>query len=244
MKNIEYSLEVCAFTVQSCIIAQETGAARVELCDNPIEGGTTPSCGTIKRVREKLSIQLYPIIRPRGLDYLYDEDEWQIMIDDVLVCKDLGCDGISVGAQMVSGGIDADRMKRIVEIAYPMDVTCNRVFDAVPDPFEALEILIDAGCRRVLTSGLAETAPLGSGLLRQLVEQSANRISIMPGAGVRYHNIIKLIKDTGAYEYHTSARMKTASHVKFQNPRVTDSGNMYVSDREELKRIMQLFGEA
>ncbi len=242
--NMKYSLEVCAFTVQSCIIAQEAGAARVELCDNPLEGGTTPSYGTIKKVRDKISIQLYPIIRPRGLDYLYDEDEWQIMIDDVLVCRDLGCNGISIGVQMINGEIDADRMKRMVETAYPMDVTCNRVFDAVPDPFVALEALIDAGCRRVLTSGLAETAPGGSGLLRQLVEQSANRISIMPGAGVRSNNITQLIKDTGAYEYHTSARMKATSRVEFQNPRVTDTGNMYVSDRDELRRIIQIFSEA
>ncbi len=241
---MKYNLEVCAFTIQSCIIAEETGAARVELCDNPIEGGTTPSYGVIKNVRDKISIQLFPIIRPRARDYFYDDDEWDIVIDDIAMCKDLGCDGISVGVQKSGGEIDTGRMKRIVELAYPMEVTCNRVFDAVPDPFEALEVIIDAGCRRVLTSGLAETAPAGSGLLRQLVEQSAGRISIMPGAGVRSGNIPQLIKDTGAHEYHTSARIKVASSVEFQNPRVTDSGNMYVADRDELRRIMQIFGEA
>ncbi len=241
---MKYNLEVCSFTIQSSIIAEEEGAARIELCDNPLEGGTTPSYGTIKNVREKVSIQLFPIIRPRSLDYFYDDDEWQIVIDDIMMCKKLGCNGVSAGAQKVTGEIDSDRMKHIVETAYPMEVTCNRAFDAVPDPFDALEVLINAGCRRVLTSGLAETAPEGAGLLKQLVNQAGDRISIMPGAGVRSNNIIKLIKDTGAQEYHTSARIAASSNMEFSNPIVTDAGNMYVADRQELARIISLFNKA
>ena len=241
---MKYNLEVCSFTIQSCIIAEEEGATRIELCDNPLEGGTTPSYGTIKNAREKVAIQLFPIIRPRSLDYYYDDNEWQIVIDDIIMCKKLGCDGISIGAQKINGEIDPDRMKQIVETAYPMEVTCNRAFDAVPDPSEALEVLVNAGCRRVLTSGLAETAPEGAELLKKLVKQSGNRISIMPGAGVRSNNIIQLIKDTGAHEYHTSARVAARSKMKFSNPRVTDAGNMYVADREELARIISLFNKA
>ena len=237
-------LEVCAFTLQSTLIAEKTGAVRVELCDNPLEGGTTPSYGTIKNVREKISIQLYPIIRPRSLNYFYDDEEWQIIIDDIFMCKQLGCDGISVGVQNLNGEICPERMKRIVETAYPLNVTCNRVFDAVPDPFEALEVLIEAGCKRVLTSGLAATAPEGTSLLRQLVKQAGNRISIMPGAGVRSDNILQLIIETGACEFHTSARKAVKNPVTFNNPNVTDAGNLFISDEEELIRIMHIIQKA
>ncbi|MBC7628399.1 copper homeostasis protein CutC, partial [Ferruginibacter sp.] len=97
--------EVCAFNIQSAIIAENAGAARVELCDNPVEGGTTPSYGAIKQTREKVSILLYPIIRPRSGHYLYDVDEIEIIRQDILICKELGCDGISVGVQKIDGEI-------------------------------------------------------------------------------------------------------------------------------------------
>lgn len=236
---MSYQLEVCAFTIQSCIIAEKAGAARVELCDNPIEGGTTPSYGTIKRVREAVGIDVFPIIRPRSMNYFYDADEWQIVLNDIAVCKELGCNGVSVGAQLQNGIIDAARMQQVVELAYPMKVTCNRAFDAVPDPFAAVETLIACGCERVLTSGLAATAPEGIALLKQLVDAAANRISIMPGAGVRSSNIVQLAKETGANEFHTSARKAVSNTMSFANPNVTDAGNMYVADEEELKKILQ-----
>lgn len=233
-------LEVCAFGIQSCLIAQRVGAVRVELCDNPIEGGTTPSYGTIKAVREKIAIQLFPIIRPRSMDYCYDADEWEIIRQDILMCRQLGCDGISVGVQLQNGKLDADGMKRMVEWAYPMRVTSNRVIDAVPDPFEALEQLIDAGCERVLTSGQASAAPQGADVLKQLVQQAAGRISIMPGAGVRSSNVQQLLAYTGARECHTSARLTVKSQVAFSNPRVSDAGSMFVADEAELASIIAI----
>ncbi len=236
---MKYHLEVCAFGVQTCIVAEKAGATRVELCDNPIEGGTTPSYGAIKIVRQAVSIELYPIIRPRSLNYFYDADEWQMILSDVKICKDLGCDGISVGVQKKDGTVDADKMKQLVELAYPMEVTSNRVIDAAPNPFEALEILIAAGCCRVLTSGQAATAPEGIEVLTQLVKQAAGRISIMPGAGVKAGNI-ELLKTTGAFEFHTSARKAIPNIVTFSNPQVTDTGNMYVADAEELEKIVAL----
>ncbi|TAH19132.1 MAG: copper homeostasis protein CutC [Cytophagales bacterium] len=238
MSTIKSALEVCAFGIQSCLIAEKVGAVRVELCDNPIEGGTTPSYATIKRVRERVAIQLYPIIRPRSMNYLYDEDEWNIIINDVLMCKELHCDGVSVGVQTVYGEIDADKMKYLVEIAYPMQLTCNRVFDAVPNPYEALETLIDAGCKRILTSGLAATAPEGIEMLKSLVSRANGRISIMPGAGVRSTNVATLKAITGAREFHTSARKFADNLVLFSNPAVSDAGNMYVADEEELMKVM------
>lgn len=236
---MQYQLEVCAFGIQTCIIAANAGATRVELCDNPIEGGTTPSYGAIKRVREAISIELFPIIRPRSLNYFYDADEWQMILSDVKICKELGCDGISVGVQKINGEVDADKMKQLVALAYPMEVTSNRVIDAAPNPFEALEILIAAGCSRVLTSGQAATAPEGINILSQLVNQAAGRISIMPGAGVKSGNI-ELLKTTGAYEFHTSARKAMPNPVTYSNPKVTDTGNMYVADEAELQKIVAI----
>lgn len=237
---MKLQLEVCAFGIQSCQIAEKAGATRVELCDNPIEGGTTPSYGTIKKVREKIGIDLYPIIRPRSMNYFYDDAEWAIVVEDILMCRELGCNGVSVGVQKRNGTIDADKMQQLVEIAYPLKVTCNRAFDAVPDPFAALEILINAGCERVLTSGLAATAPEGMAVLKQLVKQAGKRISIMPGAGVRSENIAALINETGAWEYHTSARKLVENPMTYANALVSDAGNFYMADQQELERIIQL----
>ncbi len=237
-----YQLEVCAFNIQSCRIAQAAGAVRVELCDNPIEGGTTPSYGTIQQVREVIQIALYPIIRPRSMNYYYDADEWAIVKADILMCKQLGCDGVSVGAQLVDGRIDKDRMQQAAEWAYPMGITCNRAFDAVPDPAEALETLIAVGCERVLTSGLAATAPEGIGLLKQLVQQADGRIGIMPGAGVRASNIKRLM-ETGATEFHTSARQAMPNTMQFANPLVSDAGHFFVADETELEKIMEILRE-
>ena len=234
------ALEVCAFNIQSCIIAEKAGAVRVELCDNPVEGGTNPSYGTIKKVREKISIQLYPILRPRSGNYFYDDEEFGIIKEDIHICKELGCDGISVGVQTVKGNIDTERFKQIVAWAYPMGVTCNRAFDATPDPFKALEDIIACGCERVLTSGQASAAPDAGKLLGQLVQQANGRISIMPGAGVRSSNIKKLVEESGAYEYHTSARKIVPNPMLHSNPAVLDSGNVYMADVEELKTILAI----
>ena len=231
-------LEVCAFNVQSCIIAEQVGAVRAELCDNPVEGGTTPSFGAIKQAREKVSIQLYPIIRPRAGYYLYDDEEYAIMQKDIILCKEIGCDGISIGVQLQNGHIDTERMKQIVEWAYPMGVTCNRVFDAAPDAFQALEELIACGCERILTSGQKSGAPEAIEMLTKLVQAADNRIIIMPGAGVRSSNI-DLLLTTGATEFHTSARKTVPNTVTYQNPEILDIGNGVVADGEELGRIVE-----
>ena len=234
------TLEACCFNVESCITAERAGAVRVELCDNPLEGGTTPSYGTIKKARSSIQIALHPIIRPRSMNFLYSEEEWEVIREDIAICKSLGCDGIAIGMQLISGNIDTERMKRVVELAYPMDVTCIRVFDAVPDPFEALEQLIDAGCNRILTSGQAASAPEGAALLKKLVEKAEGRITIMPGAGIRPDNLAQLIAETGAEEYHSSARKKAANPVQHTNPQITDAGNHYIADEAALKAMVDI----
>jgi copper homeostasis protein len=231
--------ELCAFNIQSAIIGEKAGAKRVELCDNPMEGGTTPSYGAIKQTREKISIDLYPIIRPRAGHYNYDADEWEIIRKDILLCKELGCNGISIGVQLDNGEIDVHRMKRIVEWAYPMGVTCNRVFDGVPDAFKSLEELIESGCERILTSGQKASAPEGADLIAKLILQADDRISIMPGAGVKSSTIEQLISATSAREYHGSARKKVENN-SHQNAAVLDTGHIFIADEEEVRRIVQI----
>jgi len=232
--------EVCAFNIQSSIIAEKVGAVRVELCDNPVEGGTTPSYGTIRKTREKISILLYPIIRPRSGNYFYDADEMSILEQDIKMCKELGCDGVSVGVQHIDGTIDIDNLKRAVEWAYPMKVTCNRAFDATPDPWRALEDIIDAGCERILTSGQQTGAPQAGAILGKLVQQAKGRIVIMPGAGIHAENIKQLMTETGATEFHGSARKIVPNPMSYANPNVTDAGNIYMTDEDELRKIIAI----
>ena len=232
-------LEVCAFHIDSCIIAERAGAARVELCDNPIEGGTTPSYGTIKQVREAISILLYPILRPRAGNYFYSDDEFAILKEDIKMCKQLGCDGISVGVQKINAEIDTERLKRIVEWASPMGVTCNRVFDCAPEAFKALEDIISCGCGRILTSGQKSAAPDAGALLHQLVQQAGERIVIMPGAGINSSNIAKLKTESGATEFHSSARRIAPNPVTYLNKQVSDYGNVYIADEAEVKAMVK-----
>ena len=230
--------EVCAFNIQSAIIAERAGAARVELCDNPVEGGTTPSYGTIIETREKITIDLYPIIRPRSGNYFYDEEEYAIIRRDIMICRDLGCDGISVGTQKINGDIDTEMLKRIVEWAGPLGVTCNRAFDCAPDPFKALEDIISCGCERILTSGQRSAAPDAGELLGKLVKAAGNRIIIMPGAGIKSNNIKKLVQESNATDYHGSARKIAANPVTFINKEVSDYGNVYITDEQEVRDII------
>jgi copper homeostasis protein len=230
--------ELCSFNIQSCIIAEKMGVYRVELCDNPVEGGTTPSYGTIKQTREKISIKLYPILRPRCGNYFYDEDEIAILEQDIATCKALSCDGISIGVQKQDGTIDKDQLSRFVELAYPMKVTCNRAFDATPDPLQALEDIIATGCERILTSGQKSSVSEAIPLLKTLVDQAGDRITIMPGAGITAQNIGLLLQETGAREFHGSLRIATSNPMSFSNPAVLDFGTVCQPDEKALASLL------
>jgi copper homeostasis protein len=230
-----FQLEVIAFTIESLKRAEKSGAHRIELCDNPPEGGTTASKGMIRKARELSSLQLYPIIRPRGGDFLYNDEEFQVMKEDILWCKEVGCDGVVIGLLNSDGTIDSERSARLVECAYPLGVTFHRAFDRVVDPYEAMEDLIRIGCERVLTSGGRPTAMEGLFVLNQLVRQADERIIIMPGSGVRAKNIIEIAKQTGAREFHTSARKQEESKMDYLNPDMKETLSAFNLDEEEVK---------
>jgi copper homeostasis protein len=232
---MNFQLEICCFNTQSCMIAGQAGANRIELCADPGEGGTTPSFGTIKMVKEKLGIDVYPIIRPRGGDFLYNDDEFTMMKKEIQLCKELGCEGVVIGMLLPDGTIDASRCKQLVELAYPMGVTFHRAFDRAIHPFEALETIIETGCERILTSGQKPNATDGIALLSDLVRQANERIIIMPGSGVRSSNIIELAQQTGATEFHSSARMMMDSNMQFVNESMNESLQQVITDKNEIE---------
>ena len=215
-----YRFEICANSVASCMTAQEGGADRVELCSGIPEGGTTPSYGMIRNARESISIGLNVIIRPRGGDFLYSENEIQEMLYDIRAAKELGADGLVFGCLRPDGSVDMGNMKILMEAAGNTPVTFHRAFDHTSDPFKALEDIIELGCERILTSGCMPSAAEGAKLLAQLVDKAAGRIIIMPGCGVNESNIAGLARLTGAREFHFSAREAVESGMEYRNPDV------------------------
>lgn len=214
-------LEICANSATSCIEAQQGGASRVELCAGIPEGGTTPSYGEIRTAREKCTIDINVIIRPRGGDFLYSEAEIQSMLYDIEMAKLLKVHGVVFGCLTPDGDIDTTLLNRLVAAAKPeLSVTFHRAFDVCRDPFAALEQIIAAGCDRILTSGQQSNAVKGIPLIAELVMRAAGRIIIMPGCGVRENNIAEIEARTGAREFHTSARSIVRSQMLYRNENV------------------------
>jgi copper homeostasis protein len=234
---MDFELEIIAFNIESCIIAQSSGATRIELCDNPGDGGTTPSYGFITAAREKLDIDLYCMIRPRGGDFFYTHDEFEIMKADTQVAKHLGCEGIVIGMLNKDGTVDKARSAALVELAYPMGVTFQRAFDRVSDPFKALEDVIETGCERILTSGLVPSCLDGAPLIAKLIQQAGERIVIMPGSGLRSSNVTDVAKITGATEFHTSARVFVNTEMDFVVEGMQEDLTKVMVDAEEVKKI-------
>ena len=239
-------LECCVNSAVSAIEAQSGGADRVELCDNMAEGGTTPGAGTIKLARERLSIALFVMIRPRGADFLYSDAEFRVMQEDIIIAKAMGADGVVFGLLTEDGNIDKNRMDTLIRLARPMGVTCHRAFDMTRDPFRALEDLIGLGADRILTSGQAENALAGAPLIRQLLLQAGNRISIMPGHGIREHNIEEIAAKTGAKEFHMYLTKQETSRMRFTRGEVS-MGNrenpeysITIADRNRIRMVKEI----
>jgi copper homeostasis protein len=229
----EYLLEICANSVKSSIEAQKGGAYRVELCAGIPEGGTTPSYGDIVLARELLKIKLNVIIRPRGGDFLYNDLEHKIMLKDIENAGRLGVDGVVFGCLTAEGDIDMKRNKELIEAAGDMSITFHRAFDMCRDPFDALEKIIELGFDRILTSGQQPKAVEGINLLKELVKKAGDRIIIMPGSGVNAENVAQLARETGAKEFHLSAREPIESGMLYRNPNLKMGGTAVVINEFE-----------
>jgi copper homeostasis protein len=221
--EVKYIIEIATSDFATTKSAVEGGADRIELCASLAEGGVTPSLGTIKKCRQAFDVLLYPIIRPRGGDFLYTTEEFEIMLQDVMLCRELCCDGIVTGLLNADGSIDIKRTAVLAQAAYPLGLAFHRAFDRCRDPFDAMEQLIGIGCERILTSGQQPVAPDGMELIAALNKAADHRITIMPGSGVRKENIKEIADKTGCTEFHSSLRGKEKTKMEFLHPAFTGS---------------------
>src|SRR5690349_8740206 len=200
-------LEACVANIESAIAAVEAGADRLELCNMLGAGGITPSFGFIQKVLQKVSVPVHVLIRPREGDFLFSDDEHEIMLQDVRTCREMGAAGVVIGILKENGSIDIEKCRSLVNEAGPLAVTFHRAFDLASDAFTSLEEIIQLKCTRILTSGQRASAVHGAGFISGLIKQAAGRIIIMPGGGITDTNISQLRKMTTANEFHLSARM-------------------------------------
>lgn len=233
-------LEVPVFNINSAIIAANNGADRLELCENYANGGTTPSYGVLKMVCEKISIPVNVLIIPTGGDFVYTAIEYAAMQQDILLCKELGFNGVVLGILLPDGNIDVARTKALVQLAYPMQVTFHRAFDRCINPYKGLEDIISCGCHRILTSGQKADIMTGKNLLQELVTQAKDRIIIMPGGGVKSSNMEALITTTKAKEYHASCKTIIPTAMDYVNEAMLDDNDETSVDITELQTIKRL----
>jgi copper homeostasis protein len=244
---MKFKLEICVDSLESAINAQIAGADRIELCDNLMEGGTTPGYGTITSVRNNLSIGVNVLIRPRGSDFLYSDTEFGIMRRDIEACGEAGADGIVLGILLPDGNIDIERTRRLIEFAWPMTVTFHRAFDMCFDPVKGLEDIILTGAERVLTSGHKNYAADGAELIGILIKQANNRIIIMPGGGINETNIASIARATGAHEFHLTGKKIVDSEMIFRKSGISMGGlsgiaefSRKVADTEKISNIINI----
>lgn len=240
-----YTLEICIDSLESALIAQEAGANRVELCSDLLEGGITPSYGLIKSVRKALYIDLAVMIRPRGGDFCYSDEEFMVMKEDIQLAKELGANCIVIGILTPEGYVDIPRTRQLLQLARPMQVTFHRAFDFTKDPYQALTDIISLGIDRILTSGQEAKAIMGKELIKNLVDLSKQRISIMAGSGVNPDNKTELLDYCGVKELHLSAKTTKNSLMIFQPERLSLTCNLpanpyqnNIADYEMIKKML------
>jgi copper homeostasis protein len=214
-------IEVCVDSVASAVAAERGGAARVELCSDLVEGGVTPSAGLIEVVRSKISIGLQVIIRPRGGDFCYGPEEFEVMQKDVALAKDLGADSAVFGVLDANGHIDTRRTQELIDRARPMRVTFHRAFDMSADLFRSLEDVCATSADRLLTSGGERDCLQGADTIARLVKGSRGRITIMACGSIAHDNVAEILERTGVSEIHVGLSTLVASPMLYRNPRVS-----------------------
>jgi copper homeostasis protein len=236
MNLTDLKFEICVDSIAGVIAAREAGAQRVELCASLIEGGITPSLGMIARARKVEGIGLHVIIRPRGGDFLYSAEEVEVMEADIEAAKAAGADGLVFGMLKPDGTIDAALTERLVARARPLAVTFHRAFDMTPDPFEALETLIDLGVERVLTTGQEASSLEGADTIAALIEAAGDRIIVMSG-GMTPRTAERIVAMTGAREIHFAALSPVGSGMRFRRPDVYMGGTLRPPEYDRLDTV-------
>lgn len=218
MKERKMKIEVCVENTDGLIVAQEAGADRIELCASLLEGGLTPSVGMIRKALEVATVPFFVIVRPRGGDFLYSEVEFEAMLEDVRLLRDMRVQGVVVGCLNADGTVDEGRTRLLVDEARPMAVTFHRAFDRARDPLEAVEALVRCGVDRVLTSGRHDTAIEGAGVLRASVEAAEGRLIVLACGALDETNVAEVVARTGVEEIHFAARRRGPSRMRYRNP--------------------------
>ena len=251
IKDLSFLVEICVDSVESATIAEAAGAGRIELCSALSEGGVTPSAGLIDSVRQNTGIKLHVLIRPRGGDFLYSDNDFSVMRRDIDMAGEYGADGIVTGILNRDGTVDLERTALLTEYAAPMSVTFHRAFDMCRDPKKALEDIVSAGAARILTSGQARTAIEGARLIKSLCAESAGKIIVMPGGGIDEYNIALLAGTTGATEYHLSGRRQRESLMTFRrkgiymgDPRLQSEYTIKSADHERIRSIIMILRDS
>lgn len=242
-------VEICVDSVAGVRAARVAGADRVELCAALFEGGITPSRGTVRAARSVEGIGLQVMIRPRGGDFLFDDDEMAAMLDDVATARAEGADGVVIGCLTAAGEVDRERTRALVAAAGPLSVTFHRAFDMTPDAFEALETLIDLGIDRVLTSGQEESVLEGLPLIERLIERAGQRIIVMPGGGITSRNLGRIVAAVKPREIHLAALVQRDSPMTFRRDHVYMGGALRAPEYGQmvtsvalLRRVMSAAG--
>ena len=238
--------ELCAYSVDACRVAARLGVDRVELCASPAEGGVTPSLATIERVAAIPNLDLSVMIRPRGGDFLYSDEEFQTMLQDIAYARKAGATGVVFGILTADGKVDVERTRALVEASEGMETTFHRAVDMTEDYTQAVEDVIATGCTRILTSGGYDKAIDGIDNIRRAVELSRGRIEIMAGSGVVAKNAEEL-KGAGVDALHFSAKKMVVGGMEYRNPRISMGGSSAVDefalrivDEAEVTEILNL----
>jgi copper homeostasis protein len=231
-------LEIPVFDINSALITQNAGAHRIELCASMAEGGITPSHGMILKAKELLKTPFFVMIRPRGGDFTYSDEEIQIMKTDIEFCRINAIEGVVSGILTADGHVDKHSCKKLIQAAGAMQFTFHRAFDRATNPFQALEDIIECGFHRILTSGQKETAIEGAELIAQLNKKAAKRITIMPGSGVTEFNLNDLHSICQCTEYHSSAKMKIPDSNA--HPLPSDSPEKWTVDKGKILKMLEV----
>lgn len=238
--------ELCTYTIEACRVAARLGVDRVELCASPSDGGITPSVAAIEQASSIGGIDVSVMIRPRGGDFLYTDDEFKIMLRDIEYARQAGATGVVFGILTPDGKVDVERTRLLVEAAQGMETTFHRAVDMTADYTQAVGDIIDAGCTRILTSGGYDKAIDGIEEIARGIASASGRIEIMIGSGVTSANALQLAA-TGADALHFSAKRMMASGMQYRNPRISMGGNSSIDefalrsvDEEEIKAMLRL----
>jgi len=237
----EMIFELCAETIDACLVAREGGAHRIELCSGLSEGGMTPSHGLIQEAVERSGLPVHVLVRPRGGNFVYSAAEVEVMRRDILHVKQLGAAGVVLGILKADGRVDVEATKALVQLARPMEVTFHRAFDATPVLTEALEDVVATGADRILTSGGQRNVVAGSAALAELVQLAGDRVDIAVGGGLRLQNAASLARATRARHFHGSLRrrLRHAALPGEDGGEAMQAGSRYVVDAEAVRRLVQ-----